>query len=370
MMCGILSLLLLLCLAHTQGASNAMFEMPNFGSYAYCTGSGNLGCFATSLQHAASRSMWSLVVLTRDAANDAHISIHLGWMFNLFAEKAFLVVLAIDRGIDNRVIEQEEFTRAIHMMPRKSIFAYNEHSYPHYFPFLTLQLMTSIVKEGGRATGPSALMHLNHEQPWKTRNKNAHDFIPLDALKEFYGAFDMVLRNYYYEPLISTTVHYFPVGPSKYGNLVGNTSEGNPFERKRLLSASHRDNFCSFIGRIKYFESIEHRNYFERELLQEMFLKNHTGISAYCELTTISSDPSSSYDHEFHQKYSYHEYVSRMADTAFVLSPSGNNPETFRLYEALELGAVPIMARLLDADKNFLSHRLWKNYPGPVLESW
>jgi hypothetical protein len=29
----------------------------------------------------------------------------------------------------------------------------------------------------------------------------------------------------------------------------------------------------------------------------------------------------------------YEQYVSTMIDTVFVLSPAGNNPETFRHYE-------------------------------------
>ena len=39
------------------------------------------------------------------------------------------------------------------------------------------------------------------------------------------------------------------------------------------------------------------------------------------------------------------EYVSMLLDSVFVACPDGNNPETFRFYEALECGAIPLVVR-------------------------
>jgi GR25 family glycosyltransferase involved in LPS biosynthesis len=39
------------------------------------------------------------------------------------------------------------------------------------------------------------------------------------------------------------------------------------------------------------------------------------------------------------------EYISVLLDSVFVPCPDGNNPETFRFYEALECGAVPLIVR-------------------------
>jgi hypothetical protein len=46
------------------------------------------------------------------------------------------------------------------------------------------------------------------------------------------------------------------------------------------------------------------------------------------------------------------EYRDILRSSKFVLCPRGNNPETFRLYEALEAGAVPLYVRS-DGDEEF-----------------
>jgi alpha(1,3/1,4) fucosyltransferase len=45
------------------------------------------------------------------------------------------------------------------------------------------------------------------------------------------------------------------------------------------------------------------------------------------------------------------EYISTMLDSYFVLCPPGNNPETFRLYEALECGCIPLYIKSENDDK-------------------
>lgn len=63
------------------------------------------------------------------------------------------------------------------------------------------------------------------------------------------------------------------------------------------------------------------------------------------------------------------EHVLDLADTVFALCPRGNNPETFRFYEALEAGAIPVLVGT-EEENNFLEVDYFKNYPGPVLGSW
>ncbi len=53
----------------------------------------------------------------------------------------------------------------------------------------------------------------------------------------------------------------------------------------------------------------------------------------------------------------YTQYITLAAQSAFVLCPSGNNPETFRLREALEVGAIPLMIRPKIAHRNFLNRK-------------
>ena len=48
---------------------------------------------------------------------------------------------------------------------------------------------------------------------------------------------------------------------------------------------------------------------------------------------------------ESKEKLTRNQYVARMLDTVFVPCPRGNNVETFRLYEALECGCIPIYVK-------------------------
>jgi hypothetical protein len=63
----------------------------------------------------------------------------------------------------------------------------------------------------------------------------------------------------------------------------------------------------------------------------------------------------------------YIDYITTMKDTQFAPCPAGGSAETYRLFEALETGAIPVLVRQ-SSDRDFLSQ--WEGYPGPVLDSW
>lgn len=71
----------------------------------------------------------------------------------------------------------------------------------------------------------------------------------------------------------------------------------------------------------------------------------------------------------FTDTISYDDYMTALVNTVFVLCPSGNNPETFRLYEALEVGGIPLFVRPR-LDKDFLQFGTWSEYPGQIFNSW
>lgn len=79
----------------------------------------------------------------------------------------------------------------------------------------------------------------------------------------------------------------------------------------------------------------------------------------------LSEAPISDLVANIEYKVSYHEV---MLDSIFVLCPAGNSPETFRHYEAMEQGAIPIFIK---AENSFdFVAKLWIGYPGPVFDSW
>ena len=66
------------------------------------------------------------------------------------------------------------------------------------------------------------------------------------------------------------------------------------------------------------------------------------------------------------------DYVQVLVDSVFTLAPIGHNPESFRLFEAVEAGSIPIMV----FDDNYYNHPckgsldVWLDSPIIVLNSW
>jgi Exostosin family len=62
------------------------------------------------------------------------------------------------------------------------------------------------------------------------------------------------------------------------------------------------------------------------------------------------------------------EYLSALLDTVFVPCPDGNNPETFRFYEALQAGCIPLVVKTVENETWFrwVSERI----PIVPLASW
>jgi GR25 family glycosyltransferase involved in LPS biosynthesis len=140
-----------------------------------------------------------------------------------------------------------------------------------------------------------------------------------------------VVRNYVRSTVTSTNVLTLPLG-YQYTSTVG---EGE------------RDLAWAFMG----------TNWHNRkDLLQpfiEMPCKNHL---------LFVDDWSSP------EKVSLKEMFSYLTRAKFVPCPSGENPETFRMYEALEAGAVPVLVK--DAtNKKFLEF-ITENIPIKVFDSW
>ena len=68
------------------------------------------------------------------------------------------------------------------------------------------------------------------------------------------------------------------------------------------------------------------------------------------------------------QKLTRNQYIARMLDTVFVPCPTGNNVETFRLYEALECGAIPLYVK---TDKDDLYVKMLQEELGLLpVSSW
>jgi len=136
-----------------------------------------------------------------------------------------------------------------------------------------------------------------------------------------YSGFDYVLRHY-----------YFP----KYDDMPnvtwipnGYTSETGPRVASSLPPASLRNTFCYFEGSVQGGRSEHDR----KELAEALASGKSTSHCSFRD-TGLWAGGSSKF-----------EYTLKLQDTIFALCPEGNSPETLRLYEAMENGAIPVVKR-------------------------
>ena len=209
--------------------------------------------------------------------------------------------------------------------------------------------------------GGATVLHLNHEQPWQLNDTTSPDFIftSINALKESYRKQKLVIRNYFYELLIDSSF-YFPVGPSMYGTVLANSSSQIDFQ----TPASQRKHLCQFKGRQTYEYALAHEHAWERDELFRLAQRGEVG-----ECVVVPIDVFTLREGNYQLESNYTRYIQDLANTAYIPCPAGNNPETFRLYEALEVGAIPLFIQPV-WDKNFLRFGLWKDYPGPIFTTW
>jgi hypothetical protein len=246
---------------------------------------------------------------------------------------------------------------------------------------------------------PVAVIHLNHEEPWKDLRAK----FPLDdsslhhygdespsiidakceqvsALCQAYSMLSLVIRNYYLRDDACCNDHnnvlLLPLGPS-YFNYVVNTHHfvsgqgvGGLITTRKYLRASERmtlRNFCYFSGRLEYTviddENTIHSNSgsnryekaksfratsSQRVELGNAIMRARSMEELHQGLGTCTFSSSSSSDAQQQHQYTaddaqYREYLRTLAHTLFLPAPAGNNIETFRFYEILEVGGIPVV---------------------------
>ena len=163
-----------------------------------------------------------------------------------------------------------------------------------------------------------------------------------------YSECDLVIRNYYFPSIINSTYLSGKViwAPNGFRTGVG------PRDSKALKRASQRQSLAAFLGWINNAASYGNER------------ANFAGPAAACG-ENLYVMPSTG----FAGGYNVGLYSAIMEDNIFAPCPSGNNSETIRLYDALELGCIPIS----------LSHEFLLSkdalasigpVPFPILGSW
>lgn len=170
----------------------------------------------------------------------------------------------------------------------------------------------------------------------------------LDKDTSAYAECDLVIRNYYFSSIINSTNLDGKViwAPNGFRTGVG------PRDKNALKKASQRQSLSAFLGWINNAASYNNERV------------TFAGPAAACgdNLYVLPSNG-------FAGGYNVGLYSAIMEDSIFAPCPSGNNPETIRLYDALELGCVPISLShefLLSEDALALNGPV----PFPIINSW
>lgn len=208
------------------------------------------------------------------------------------------------------------------------------------------------------------IFHLNHEMPWTTTQIGITpegQLCTSSDLPTVYENYKYVFRNYYHSSFLQSS-EYIPL-LTKQQRKLQKFRNNNP-----LIPSSNRKYWCVFSGRIKYnhtriVESMFHQ---ERDEFLHLITQSHSTSNSQ---TSPNTQCQAYYDDNGldGHKHSFDEYVAILSQTVFTPCPAGNNPETFRHYEALELGSIPLIIRQ-HPDYDFL--QAWKGYPGPIFKNW
>lgn len=163
-----------------------------------------------------------------------------------------------------------------------------------------------------------------------------------------YAECDLVIRNYFFEHILSSagTAKNIMWVPNGFRTGVGPRAQG------ALKKASSRQSLASFLGWINNGSSFN----------QERVSFAQAAADCKENLYVLPS-------RGFAEGYNVGLYAAIMEDSIFAPCPAGNSPETIRLYDALETGSIPI-----SIEHEFLNSKEALGLIGPVpfliLQSW
>lgn len=163
-----------------------------------------------------------------------------------------------------------------------------------------------------------------------------------------YSACDLVIRNYYFSHIVSTVAG----SPKVFWVPNGFRTGVGPREAGVLKRAYQRQAVAAFLGWINNAASYQgERVGFSKAAAlcgENLFVMPSNGFAA---------------------GYNVGLYSAILEDSIFAPCPAGNSPETIRLYDALEVGAIPISLKhdfLVSEDALAAIGPI----PFPIIDSW
>lgn len=171
-----------------------------------------------------------------------------------------------------------------------------------------------------------------------------------------YEQFDYVLRNHTYSKYkYPKSVQWFPIGYSAGFHTI------NPGKEKITSLSQDRKYFANFIGNTN---TLKGNNFFNTMHLIP-YRKNCVSALKICQ-TKLKTNGYEIFIHEtdkYNTGLSKEEYKDILKSSVFTLCPAGSSPESTRIYEALEVGSIPIIQENTKA-------LLFGDHPMPTVTKW
>lgn len=310
----------------------AWIPVPSIGHIHICY---DFACLEGLMNESMQSEVVIIGVLTHNLQKDTYCSLYLGGIQDLFDIPELSVHTVIFEAPEGTALEYAG-ARMIQLLPPRSIFISHEHGVSS-FGILYLEQLKKL------GIGPRIVYHMNHERPWNTLDHRDMNYIynSTQGLIHSYKMHPLVLRNYFYEPLLSSS-EYVPLGAPYYSVLLG--TPASEYFNARLKPASQRAVKCHFAGRLQYFTTLLDKSIIEvstdePHIQQRRQLLN---LSAEGRLGGCIAESTDGLQSEMGGEAYYRFYIQKMAETGFAICPAGNNPETFRLYEVRVCMSMPV----------------------------
>lgn len=261
--------------------------------------------------------MWIVTMLSGSLEDDAYLPLHMGGIMEATINLPNVFFIFYQFSPTNNFVYS--LGKFFSKLPDTSIIVSVQHGYNRIqIPYLEYLVQSKIIK-------PHIIFHLNHEKPWEEELSLDFIYPTIGELQNAYSSQKLVIRNYYYEPLLGSSL-YLPVGvPFRSRTFLNESSRWYRARHKHSLESRNR--FCFFKGRLRYNSSVDTKLNDERQSIFSLKLQQNKlqmcTVEVLTERETMSMTAFEAID----------QFLEIMVDTVFALCPGGNNPETFRMFE-------------------------------------
>ena len=269
------------------------FPVPRVGNLKFCM---DYICVSETVAQYQHTGAAFIGFLTYSFAEDSYLSLYLGSVQHLFYEDVPVdfVCVTIVLQCPERSSCFESGLVMMKIFPPKSILVANQHGVSRFGTGELVQLKLFGVNN------PAVVLHLNHEQPWSVADELGGNSLSLapESVGTLYTQFLLVLRNYYFKPLVKSwrdsdgenkqielrgvdvqlkridntggaggpaggmgSAHYLPLSVPFEGYLIGSAAIASPLGNLSSVPASRRPLRCHFRGRLDY----SYRSYYDEE---------------------------------------------------------------------------------------------------------